>query len=142
MAEEQLSFSEILEKVEATGSRKNKIEMLKKYYTKQLHEALAFGYDDRIKWLLPEGEPPYEPLESHDAKSGLMQEIRKQKLYYFVQGGKAPDLKQHRREMMFLDLLESIDPKDAKLLLALKNKQIPYRGVTKKLIEDAYGEMN
>ena len=58
MAEEQLSFSEILEKVEATGSRKDKIEMLKKYYTKQLHEALAFGYDERIKWLLPEGEPP------------------------------------------------------------------------------------
>lgn len=141
MAEEQLSFGEILEKVESTGSRKDKIELLKKYYSRELHEALAFGYDERVKWLLPEGEPPYKPLESHEAKSALMQEIRKQKLYYFVQGGKSPDLKQHRREMLFLDVLESIDPKDAKLLLALKNKQIPYRGVTKKLIEDAYGEL-
>lgn len=141
MEDKQLGMAEILSEVEKMSSRKDKIAMLKKHYSKHMHEALAFAYDDRVQWLLPKGKPPYTPLESEEAKMNLHRECRLGKLYYFVQGGKGQGINGMKREMMFTDLLESVDPEDAKLLVALKEKQIPYRGVTKKLIEEAWGEL-
>ena len=65
---------------------------------------------------------------------------------YAKLGGKAAfcggNVNPIKREQMFIDLLESVEAEDAKLLVALKNKQIPYRGVTQKLIEEAWGELN
>jgi len=140
--EKQLSMHEILAETEKLSARKDKVAFLKKHYSKHMHEALAFAYDPRVKWLLPSGSPPYKPLESQDAKTNLHRECRLGKLYYFVQGGKGQNINGIRLESMFVDLLESVDPEDAKLLLALKDKQIPYRGVTQKLIEEAWGELN
>jgi hypothetical protein len=39
---------------------------------------------------------------------------------------------------MFIQILESIDPEDAKLLLAVKDKRIPYNGITQKLVKEAF----
>ena len=142
MEPKPLSMSEILAKVESLQNRKEKIEFLKIHHSRHMHEALAFAYDERVKWLLPEGNPPYRPLESEDAKMNLHRECRLGKLYYFVEGGKGANVNPIKREQMFIDLLESVEAEDAKLLVALKNKQIPYRGVTQKLIEEAWGELN
>jgi len=35
-------------------------------------------------------------------------------------------------------LLETIDKEDAKLLIAVKDKKIPYKGITKKFVEEMY----
>jgi hypothetical protein len=47
-----------------------------------------------------------------------------------------------RRESLFITLLESVDPKDAKLLLSVKNKKLPYKNITKDLIQEAFGDYN
>jgi hypothetical protein len=35
-------------------------------------------------------------------------------------------------------VLESIHPKEAKVLIAVKDKKLPYKGLTKKLVEEAF----
>jgi hypothetical protein len=35
-------------------------------------------------------------------------------------------------------MLERLDPKDAKLLLAIKDKHIPYPGITEDVIKEAF----
>ncbi len=148
MEPKQLSMSEILAETEKLSSRKDKIAFLRVHYSKHMHEALAFAYDDNVKWLVPDTAPPYRPLESQDAKMNLHRECRYGKLYYFtelrlpngqVMPGKGSNVNPIRREQMFIDLLESIEAEDAKLLVALSQKKIPYRGVTQKLIEEAWG---
>jgi hypothetical protein len=47
-------------------------------------------------------------------------------------------LKQHRREQLFIELLESVDPGDAKVLIGMKDGKLPYRGMTRKLVADAF----
>ena len=39
---------------------------------------------------------------------------------------------------MFIQTLESIDPEDAELLCSIKDKKIPYKGITSKLVTEAY----
>ena len=58
-------------------------------------------------------------------------------MYLFVEGGN-PSLKQLRRESLFVQLLETVSADDAKLLLAIKDKYLPYPGVTPDIIKEAF----
>ena len=136
----KLSMAEILEQTSKIGNRNKQIEFLRQHYSKHLHEALAFGYDERIQWLLPETDPPFTPITGEELKMNLHRECHLQKLYYFVAGGKGAAVRPAQRENMFIQLLESVDIKDAELLLSLKKKILPY-GIDRQLIEDAYGKL-
>lgn len=100
-----------------------------------LANVLRFSMDPNIKWLLPEGDPPYKPCEDANTEKRFMGEVRK--LYLFVEGGN-PNLKPLRRETIFVEMLESIHPDDAKLLLQMKDQKLPYKKITTKLVREAY----
>jgi hypothetical protein len=65
----------------------------------------------------------------------LFAEIRR--LYLFLKGGN-PNLTKLRRETLFIELLESVHPSDAKILIAIKDKKLPYKGLTAKLVKEAF----
>jgi hypothetical protein len=130
-----LGVSEILEKASQITDRVERISFLQKNSSLPLHTVLQGAFDPRIKWLLPEGEPPYKPNDLVDQQHVFFSECRK--MYLFVEGGNN-DLKQLRRETLFVELLERVDPKDAKLLLAIKDKHMPYPGITEDVIKEAF----
>ena len=90
-------------------------------------------YDNRLKWQLPEGNPPYKPLDkSMDAQGHLYVEMKR--MYLFIEG--LNNAHQSKREQIFVRMLEEIDPDDALLLLEVKNRKI--KGVSKKIIKQAF----
>lgn len=135
-----LAMHDILTQTAQIEERAEQITFLKMHQSKHFHEALAFGYDDRVTWLLPVSNPPYKPYEGDDASMNFHRECRLGKLLYFVRGGKAQNATALHRENIFIQLLESLEAKDAELLLTLKNKKLPV-GISKELIEEAYGEL-
>jgi hypothetical protein len=66
----------------------------------------------------------------------LPKEIRK--FQYFLPNN---GLNVVRRERIFIDLLESLDPEEAKLVLMIKDKKITYKGITRKLVEEALPDL-
>lgn len=131
----KLGVAEILEKTSGMTSRSDRIRMLQENNSVALQTVLRGAFDPSIKWLLPEGEPPYKPNDLVDQEHIFYHECRK--MYLFVEGGN-PDLKQLRREALFVQLLETVAAKDAKLLLAIKDKHLPYPGVTSDIIKEAF----
>lgn len=129
------SISEILQETSTLTSVKAKAEHLRKHGSQPLKTVLQFALDPRIQWVLPEGCPPYKPMEALDQQARLHQEARR--LYLFVKGGN-DNLNQVRRETLFIQLLESVDPEDAKLLCAIKEKKIPYKGISTKVVDEAF----
>lgn len=112
------------------------IKALQQNDNSAIRTILRFCFDPNIKWLLPEGAPPYTPCEFPNIQNMLYSEARR--LYLFVEGGN-PNLTTLKRESMYIDLLQSISPEDAKLLIAIKDKKLPYEGkLTKKTILKAY----
>ena len=97
-------------------------------------DLLRLAFDKNIKFALPEGEPPYKPCEKIDQHGRLHQEMRK--MYIFLENG--ANIPKSKRETIFIQLLESIEPDDAKLLLSVKDKKFPYKGITRKLVEDTF----
>jgi hypothetical protein len=133
------TFHDIFTEVGKATKKADKIAILHKNSSAALKQILGMTYDPRVEWLLPAGEPPYKPMEkASDQESGLMQETRR--LYLFVRGDSdvQRNLKQTRREQLFVGMLEAIDPDDAKVLLAMKEGKLPYKGLTRKLVAEAF----
>lgn len=130
-------ISEIVEQCSNLPTKKDKIQYLRANNSVALRTVLKYALDPSIKFLLPKGSVPYKPTQAHESQGMLYSLART--LYLYVEGGN-PNLKQLRREFLFIQLLESIDPKDAELLVAVKDKQLPSKGITLKLVKEAFGE--
>jgi hypothetical protein len=97
---------------------------------------LHAAYHPDVKFLLPDGAPPFTKLEKGvDAQGSLYRESKK--LYLFIEG-LAPQLHDLRRQTLFVQVLESLDPDDADLLLAVKDKTLPYDGITYELVATTF----
>lgn len=131
----QKGIFEILEETSKLKSEKEKIDYLRRHEDNNvLKTILAGAFYEGVKWNLPPGEPPYKPCDPVNAETFLYGEARR--LYLFCEGG--PDLTNLRRETLFIELLESVHPKDAEIILAMKEKTLPYKGITKSLVQKAF----
>lgn len=130
--------SNVLQEIEDKKTKKEKIALLK-YHAKNTAMIQLFKYvfDPKIKFALPEGAPPYKPSEEfEDNDSGLYRELRK--MYIFIEGSSVSNIHPIKRERLFIDFLESINPKEAVLMIAVKDKTLPYKSINKKLIDEAF----
>jgi hypothetical protein len=57
-------------------------------------------------------------------------------MYIFLEG--KANLSNARREQLFIEILEQLDPDDSKLLLEAKSRKI--KGVSKNIIKQAYDD--
>lgn len=97
-----------------------------------LIQVLHATFHPEVKFLLPEGVPPFKKLEkSVDAQGSLYREAKK--LYLFIDG-LAPTVAQLKRETIFVQILESLDPDDADLVIGMKDKKMIYPGITYDLV--------
>ena len=159
---------EILELASSQRTSAKKVEVLKKYEDNSVKAVLIWNFDDSVISMIPEGEVPYgDPNEQtvfdgslsenivNETKGGLSAtgqdldgrnktSLRKEwtTLYNFVKGGN-DSLTKTRREMMFINLLRGLHPKEAELLCLVKDKllQSKYR-LTKANVQEAYPDID
>ena len=158
---------EILELVSKQRSNAKKIEVLKTYEHDSLKAILIWNFDDSVISLLPEGDVPYAGTTEQTVYSGSLSEnlsreaaggesatgqdlngrsrtsLRReyQNLYHFVKGGN-DTLTTVRREMMFINLLEGLHPKEAELLIITKDKKLTDKyKITLDNVKGAYPEI-
>jgi len=131
----KFAISEIIEQAAQKPSDADKISHLQQNQSEALKTVLQYALHPGIRWALPPGAPPYKPTDFLDQEGMLYMEARR--LYLFVEGGK-DDLKKIKREMMFIGLLESIHKKDAELLLAVKEKKLPYPSINYNIVNSAF----
>ena len=136
-----LHVFEILEKASKLKSRDERIEMLRQHKIMPVLDVLRGTFDNTIQWNLPDGTPPYTPNEEGaPPPSSLLRQHNNFK--YFVKGlRESSSLPAVKRERMFIDLLESVSPQDASVVVSMINKKSPYRGITKKLVQEAFPDL-
>ena len=137
----EFNVRETLEEVAKAKTREDKREVLKKRENLATKALLQLNFHPDAKWLLPPGAPPYEPAKEGDIQSNTLHfEIKK--LDYYTDPSPHPlsELPMLRREAMFVGLLERLDPQDATMLIAIKDKKLSYKGLTYKLVKDTWPE--
>ena len=135
-----ISLVHILADVAKAKNKKDKKEiLLKQGNNGALREILKYTYDPNIKFLLPPGNPPYKSVVDESENPTYLYGLVR-KLYLFVEGGN-PNLKPNRREYLFIELLESIHPKEAELLLQVKDKKLKCNGLTYNLVKETFPKL-
>ena len=137
------SFHEIFSENEKITNKNAKIRHLRENYTPAMGIILEFTYNGLITWLLPEGDPPYKKNETPwDNQGALHHEVRR--FYLFTEGDTDAqrNLKQVRREQLFVDMLENLPAEEAQILLGMKDRRLPYKGLTKKFIMECFGGLS
>lgn len=132
----RLEVHEVFDKVSNAKNREEKIQILKDNNHHAVRDIIKGGMDPNIEWLLPKGRPPFKANIPESAPSSLLRENRK--FTYFVKGGVGKDIKSAKRESIFIGVLESIHPADAELVLNMIAKKIPVKGLTRKIVQEAY----
>lgn len=122
----QVSVAEFLEKVGKLKKTQEKIDAIKANDSLVLRIILQATYDPKVVWDLPEGVPPYKPNDLVDQEHILIKDC--EKLRYFIKGFH-DNLNQLKRETMFVEFLERLDPKDAEMIVHIKDKK-PIKGIT------------
>jgi hypothetical protein len=156
---------EILELVSRQSTNEKKVELLQQYRNPALVSLLIWNFDDTVISILPTGPVPYSSVnEQKPGNDDLSTSIEKQLtspkrvddytsekqttlrneaglFYNFIRGGN-DSLSKIRRETIFINLLEGLHPKEAEILILVKDKllQSKYK-ITKSIVSDAYPDI-
>ena len=140
---------EILDLVSKQRSNAKKVEILKSYAHDSLKTIFIWNFDESVISLLPDGDVPYANADEQTVYSGTLSEnlskealggesatgqdldgrgktsLRReyQNLYHYVKGGNN-GLNTIRREMMFINLLRGLHPREAEVLILTKDKKL------------------
>jgi len=158
---------EVLELASKQRSNAKKVEVLKTYEHDSIKSILIWNFDESVISLLPEGEVPYGNADEQSVYSGTLSEnlareasggesatgqdldgrgrtsLRKeyQNLYHYVKGGNNT-LSTIRREMMFINLLQGLHPKEAEVLILTKDKRLTNKyKITQDIVKEAYPDI-
>ena len=132
---------EILELVDEARSKAKKVELLREYETPALKSIFIWNFDPSVVSLIPEGEVPYNPKEVPVGTDHTSLRREYKQLYHFVKGGN-DQLSSLRRESMFIQILEGLHPKEAEILVLIKDGQLNKKyKVTRDAVEEAYPDI-
>lgn len=127
---------EVIEVAAKQKDRVDKISVLRENETWALKDILRGAYDESVQWNLPPGDPPFEKNKERSHPSNL-HKLNKQ-FTFFVKGGKGDKMPAVKREAIFIRMLEAVHPTEAEMLLLMKDKKPLAKGITKKLVEEAF----
>lgn len=132
----RMHIGELLEKAALLGSVKEQVAFLcSDCNSPPVRSLLRMAVSPNVSFLLPTGDPPYK--ESELDEPGLFVGLIR-KLYIFTNEG-PKNIKPMRREFLFVEMLQSISPVDAKLLLLVKDKKLP-EGLKPAAVKKAFPE--
>ena len=135
------SIVEILGLVEETKGKQSKVDILKQFVERNdVKYALKAAFDDRVVFTLPEGLPDGFVIGDPDTPDGAMDMAPERfirvfkRMQYWVEGGSA-QASQSKREEIYLNTLRSLEKSEAEFLVAIKEKTMPFKSVTKEICE-------
>jgi len=131
-----LTIAEVCESLKDAKTKNDRVEILRRNDTLALRGLLRMNYDASLILALPEGTPPYKKRNVPEGFGETTLKASAKGWYVFVRDA-TPQLKQTKRESLFINLLESLDPKEADILVGAKDRTLDL-GLTKKVIDEVF----
>ena len=158
---------EVLDLASQQKSSAKTVEALKQYEHDCVKMIMVWNFDSSVISLLPTGEVPYGETQEQTVYMGSLSEnlareasggesatgqdldgrgktsLRReyQNLYHYVKGGNDA-LATTRREMMFINLLQGLHPREAEVLVLTKDKKLGDKyNITLDQVKEAYPDI-
>ena len=158
---------EILDAASSQRSKAKKVEALRRYEHPSVKMIFVWNFDDSVISLLPPGAVPYGETNAQTTFAGTLSDnlikeaqggdsatgqdlvgrgkssLRReyQNLYHYVKGGN-DKLTTTGREMMFINLLEGLHPRESEILILTKDKKLTDKyKISLDVVKEAYPKM-
>jgi hypothetical protein len=130
---------EVFEEFEKAPTREAKINVLRADNRQVLKNLLQGAFNPAIKYVFK------EPLEykRSDAPPGMgysSLDMEFRRVYIFVEGSQKvdPNLSLERKKHILIQILESLEAKEAEIFMNMMLKDLKVKGLTPKIVEEAF----
>ena len=131
---------EVLDEFELAENKKDRMAVIERNLRKTLVEVFELTYHPNYQWLIKEMPNNYKI--PNDVLPGitsaqLSNQIRK--MYMFRKGDEmAEKLTPQKRNELLLQILESLEPREAEVIIGIFQKDLGVKGLNYKFIKEAF----
>jgi hypothetical protein len=131
---------EVFDEFEEAKTKEQKMSVIQKNLSKTLVQVLEFTFHPEYQWLI-NGMPDNYKISSDTfpgiSRCQLSTEIRK--LYLFQKGNPAAEqLTVEKRNQLLLQIIESIEPREAEVVIGVLSKDLGVKGLNYKFVKEAF----
>lgn len=134
---------EIFDEFETAKNKKERMQIIGQNLSQALVDVLKFTYHPQFKWKVKELPDNYKiptdmlPGLTYDSLSAQLR-----KMYMFLEGNQtAETLSATRSKELLVQMLESIEPREAEIILGIFQKDLGVRGLDYKFVKEAFPDM-
>ena len=134
---------EIFDEFEMSKTKKEKMDVIGRNLSQLLVDVLKLTYHPQFQWKVKDLPEDYRvpndvlPGITHDT---LNRQLRR--LYMFQVGNPtAEKLTEGRRKELLIQMLESLEPREAEIILGIFNKDLGVKGLDYKFVKEAFPKM-
>ena len=134
---------EIFDEFESAKNKKEKMNVIEKNLSNTLVDVLKLTYHPSFKWKIKELPENYRvpndmlPGITYDSLNAQLR-----RLYIFLEGNQtAETIGDKRRNELLIQMLESIEPREAEILLGIFQKDLGVKGLDYKFVKEAFPDL-
>ncbi len=137
-----LNIYEILQMVERAVTVSEKKAVLQKYDTPLLRNVLQGAFHPQINYVI-KGDVPWRKSDAPPGMSYGNMTDAMSKIYIFVEGSKRvnPNLSHSRKEQILMQILESLESREAEVYMNMMHKKLDVKGLTYKLVRETFPDL-
>jgi hypothetical protein len=134
---------EVLDEFELATNKKERMLVIEKNLSKTLVQVFELAYHPQIEWLMHEMPDNYKiPTDTLPGISTAQLSNQLRKMYMFRKGDQmAEKLTPQKRNELLLQILESLEPREAEVIIGIFQKDLGVRGLDYKFIKEAFPEL-
>jgi hypothetical protein len=128
---------EVFDEFTTANTKQEKIEVLAKNWTPTLKLVLQLAFRPEMEWKHNSYPTKYKKPDTKPGISYATLDTELKRLYLFRKGNEtAESLTPKRSEELLLMLLESLEPREADVVIGIFKKDLGIKGLTYKFIRD------
>ena len=133
---------EIFDEFEAVSSSKDRKAVLERNLNQTLVNVLLFTYHPDYQWLVKDFPTEYKIPDTLPGISTCQLSTELRKLYLFRKGDiTAETLSNRKRNELLIQMLESLEPREAEVVIGIFKKDQGVKGLNYKFVKDCFPDM-
>ena len=132
--------NEVYDMVEKQANDLDRINLLRNHAVENMvvGHFLNYNFNPNIKFLLPEGTPPFNNEEKPAGMEDTTLEREFKRFYIWLDPNQR--MTRMRREQLFIEMLGGLNIEEAKLVCIVKDKKLQekYPSITEKLVRETF----
>jgi hypothetical protein len=130
---------EVFDEFEAVTTKEERMLVIEKNLSKTLVDVLQFTFHPECKWKVKEMPENYKIPDTKPGISRCQLSTEIRKLYLFQEGHpEAEKLSPRKQNELLIQLLESIEPREAEVIIGIFKKDQGVKGLNYKFVKEAF----